>query len=263
MRQIALALLLALSFTPAFGQEEPPPDPPPTFSRVYLAIGDSLTRPGSSYAKYVTLLRRQQQYLPFTTIEAAAMSGYTTDDILREWDTLVAPKLPAHVVSVLFGINDHARDTSARRVPADQPQIRPRVPVDRYVANLREIIARLRAVPHGDPALNGGLPSIVLIAPPIVSKTSTTFCEPHCLSRLSIYVERMRRLAAEEGVGYLDLYNLSGRAVGWDQALWAAPYTETGPIAPSPWTVDGTHPSEAAWGYFLPAIREAILQDVR
>ena len=219
----------------------------------YLAIGDSITvwRPDRTVINYVGQLKSEARDLPFTTIGVAAVSGATTRTILDRWDTLVAPHLPAHVISVMLGTNDHIRPTRTHVPGPGEWKIGPRISVDQYAANMAEIVRRLRAVPHGD-AFNGGLPDIVLVAPPFVA-TRGAWGEPTSQARLSLYVDTLSRMAGR-GVRFLNLNEITGRMVNWDSAVW-----ET-----REWTTDGgTHPTSETHTRILPYIREAIVLRVR
>lgn len=146
-------------------------------------------------------------------------------------------------------------DTS--RYP-DQPPVL----VADYVENITEMVVRLRARPHGD-VFNGGMPDIVLMSPPHMSAVRN----PPAISqqqlrqwrakqaRLEVYVEALRALAIRLDVRFLNVYDITGRSVGWDETVWATPeWTRNG---------DGSHPTTATQTMLVPYIREAITAGAR
>jgi lysophospholipase L1-like esterase len=221
----------------------------------YVAIGDSITVVrATGIQSYVAQLQGLTRRLPFTGIEDAAEGGATTQIILDRWDTLVAGRFPAHVVSIMLGTNDHARQPTptAPRGRPGQAQIHPRVPLQKYLANIKEMVRRLRAQTNLG-TFNGGRPDIVLFAPPFIRSSDSDYGDPQSQARLELYADGLRSLAAELGVRFLNLNDITGRMVGWDEALWDTPE----------WTRDGVHPTTATHAKMLPYVREAIILKVR
>jgi lysophospholipase L1-like esterase len=215
----------------------------------YVAIGDSITahRDDGAVLSYVDQLEAEIATLPFSEIVNVARAGYTTADVLKVWSGLVAPSLPAHVVSIMLGRNDALWDLG---------QPRPRVPLPDFLANMTKIIARLRAVPHRrGGTFNGGAPDIVVLAPPYVRTSNSMTGKGSSQPRHEIYVAALRALCARLDVRFLDINELTGRWIDWDPLLWST----------VEWTLnhDGTHPTTAVHAMMLPYIREAITAGAR
>jgi lysophospholipase L1-like esterase len=108
-------------------------DPKPV---TIAAFGDSTTAPRGSLVVYSTIL---QEELRNVRVINAGVGSNTTEMARTRFENDVLAHEP-DVVTIQFGINDAAVDVWKK-----PPATKPRVPAERYEANLRHFVETLRA----------------------------------------------------------------------------------------------------------------------
>ena len=101
-----------------------------------ITFGDSVVAPRADTRVYAEIL---QEELANVEIRNAGVQGNTTTAGLKRLDADVRAHKP-HLVTIHFGINDSAVDVWKK-----PPATGPRVALETYQANLKEMIAKLRA----------------------------------------------------------------------------------------------------------------------
>jgi lysophospholipase L1-like esterase len=177
--------------------------PEPAAPFTVVALGDSTTAPRAGLKKpYAQLL---QEELPGRGIEArvvnAGVGGNTTADALARLEKDVLARKPDLVV-VEFGIND-----SAVAVFATPPAREPPIALDRYRANLREVV---RAVRKGGGAVILMTPNSMRWTPALKALYGKPPYKPDDPDGFNVilkdYAAAVRTLADEEKVPLADVY---------------------------------------------------------
>ena len=197
-------------------------------SRRYVALGDSYTI-GTSVAvadrwpdRLVGALAPGPPSLEL--VANLGVDGYTTADLIRdELPPLVG--LRPDVVSVLIGVNDVVQGASA----------------DAYSRNVVRILDAVLATVPPDRVVTVGIPDYT------VTPAGADYGDP--TRRRAAVVEDnriMAALAAERGIAFVDIFDLSSRAAT-DRSLVAS---------------DGLHPSGAQYALWVeriaPVFRERL-----
>ena len=193
-RRLACACCIWLATLTVFGA-------PPSALRV-MVFGDSTTAPTEGIRVYGTLLQddlKRRLGLPVSVINAG-VRGNTTDDADARFDADVIARHPDLVV-VQFGINDATIDVW-KTPPAD----RPRVPIERYAANLRRWVDALQ---------RRGVRVVLMTPNPLTwtprlvelyGRQPYDVADPGGLNvNLVRYAETVRRIAADMGLPLIDV----------------------------------------------------------
>jgi lysophospholipase L1-like esterase len=190
----------------------------------YVALGDSYTI-GTS----VTQAERWPDQLvdrlastatPLSLVANLGVNGFTSEDVV-DVELPRLPELDPEFASLLVGVNDVVQG----------------VPVERFEANAARILDDLRA------RLAAG--RIVAVATPdyTVTPRGASYGEPDS-QRAGIVTNNaiLARLAAERGIAFVDVFEISRRA-GAERALVAA---------------DGLHPSGAQYELWVDAVAPVV-----
>jgi lysophospholipase L1-like esterase len=190
----------------------------------YVALGDSYTI-GTS----VTQAERWPDQLvdrlastatPLSLVANLGVNGFTSEDVV-DVELPRLPELDPEFASLLVGVNDVVQG----------------VPVERFEANAARILDDLRA------RLAAG--RIVAVATPdyTVTPQGAGYGEPDS-QRAGIVTNNaiLARLAAERGIAFVDIFELSRRA-GAERGLVAA---------------DGLHPSGAQYELWVDAVAPVV-----
>lgn len=226
----------------------PPVAPAPKPGAIWL-FGDSTTahRPGA--VEKVTSVRLDEALQSIgssLSVSNAGIGGHTTRDGLKRFDRDVLAHQP-RVVVISFGINDAAVD-----VWKNPPATGPRVPLDEYRGNLKEIVTKTRAA---------GAKAIFMTPNPIRwnSKLRDLYGKPPYdpddelgfdQPVLDSYRQAMRNVAAELSVPVLEV-----------PRVWEAALVETGGKVDN-FLLDGLHPNDAGHAAtaaaLLPVVRDVL-----
>ncbi len=195
---------------------------------VLVAFGDSTTAKRGDLEIYAEILQRElpQKGLPVRVVNAG-VGGHNTDHAQARFEADVLAHNP-DIVVIQFGINDAAVD-----VWKDPPATMPRVPMDRYVKNLRHFVGTLKARKV----------QVVLMTPnPLrwTPKMREMYGKPPYLAskpngfnvKLQEYAEAVRQLAEAEKVPLIDIYRSFEH------------YGETDGNSIDDLLLDGIHPNE-------------------
>lgn len=188
-----LAIVIALSGN-VMGETSIPARLAAGHATKIVCFGDSVTgvyyHTGGRRAYTDVLGSTLADAYPGTPIEAinAGVSGNTTKNALERIEKDVLVHKP-DVVTVMFGLNDMTR-----------------VPIEEYRANLKEILARVRATGA----------EVVLCTPNSVEDTAD-----RPTSKLMAYADVVRAVAAEEGVVLADVYQDFAAIRADDEQAWA------------------------------------------
>ena len=174
-------------------------------------LGDSITEGAYSQDKgYGWAAGLANAFVSRLTVVNAGVSGYNTRMALAGLPDMIPPPSRGRIriLVVFFGAND-------ARLPDACPGTRQHVPLDEYRANLVKIVTDARIAAHD--------PKIVLMTPPPVDETAwERFCEewnfPQ-VRRAAVtrqYAEAVREVAAEIGVGVVDLWSIFMERAGWE-----------------------------------------------
>jgi lysophospholipase L1-like esterase len=190
----------------------------------YVPLGDSYTI-GTS----VTQAERWPDQLvdrlastatPLSLVANLGVNGFTSEDVV-DVELPRLPELDPEFASLLVGVNDVVQG----------------VPVERFEANAARILDDLRA------RLAAG--RIVAVATPdyTVTPRGASYGEPDS-QRAGIVTNNaiLARLAAERGIAFVDVFEISRRA-GAERALVAA---------------DGLHPSGAQYELWVDAVAPVV-----
>jgi acyl-CoA thioesterase-1 len=190
----------------------------------YVALGDSYTI-GTAVAPRDRFPDRLVRALaatprPLALIANLGVDGYTTADLIRDELPALAALDPGFA-TVLIGVNDVVQG----------------VPIDRYEANVTSILD----------ALVARLPPTRLVAVAVPDYTVTPagadYGDPDDQHEAIVAVNAvMARLAADRGVGFVDIFDLSRRAAD-DRSLVA---------------MDGLHPSGAQYALWVERIAPIV-----
>lgn len=162
-----------------------------------MAFGDSTTAVRGSTKVYATLL---QEELRNVRIINAGVSGNTTEMARKRFEQDILRHQP-QIVIIQFGINDAAVD-----VWKTPPATEPRVPLERYEANLRHFVQTLKSknarVVLMTPNPLRWTPKLKEMygKPPYHPENADGFNVP-----LEPYCDATRRVAREEGAELLDM----------------------------------------------------------
>lgn len=174
-RALALALAFWFVSTPLSAQSPP--------LRI-VCIGDSVTkavRPGVKPEETFCAVveKRLKEKDKDAVVINSGVGSDTTDGGLKRFERDVLAHRPTHVF-IMFGLND---------CYVDKGKSQPRVPLDRYVANLKQMITILR-----DKKIT-----------PILM-TSNPYNRPGPNVEVKPYIEACRRVARDESVLLVDIY---------------------------------------------------------
>jgi lysophospholipase L1-like esterase len=149
-----------------------------------------------------------------------AVNGYTTADLIREELPPLAGLRP-DIVSVLIGVNDVVQGVAA----------------DAYARNVVRILDEVLGIVPPDRLVTVGIPDYT------VTPAGADYGEP--TQRRAAIVEAngiMAALAAERGIAFVDIFDLSSRAAS-DRSLVAS---------------DGLHPSGAQYALWVGRIAPVV-----
>jgi len=196
-----------------------------------ITLGDSITRgvrsgvkPGQTFSAQLQAgLRRSG--LP-VQVHSVGISGERSDQALRRLESEVIAQRP-DFVTIMYGTNDSWIDPGKTEC---------RIGVEKYEANLREIIHRLRAA-HCQP---------ILMTEPMFGeerKKNGLGEEPNV--RLAGHMEAVRKVARELDVPLVDHF------ADWDSAQRQGQRLQA-------WTTDGTHPNATGHARMAGVIGEVV-----
>lgn len=192
----------------------------------YVALGDSTgvgvgARRGGGYV--ARLFERIKRVRPGSRLSNFCVSGAETSDVLRGQLPRVERARPT-LVTVGIGINDLTHG----------------VGVEQFAENYEAIITRLKSVTDA-PVVVTNIPE-VSTAPRVPA-----FMRPEVSRRIALFNERLREIAARQGVHVVDAYALSGEVI---------------PAHPEFFSADGFHPSDEGYEYWAkmmwPVVKEVI-----
>jgi lysophospholipase L1-like esterase len=204
-----------------------------------VAFGDSTTAVRGSTKVYATLL---QEELRNVRIINAGVSGNTTEMARKRFEQDILRHQP-QIVIIQFGINDAAVDVW--KTPA---ATEPRVPLERYEANLRHFVQTLKSkkarVVLMTPNPLRWTPKLKEMygQPPYRPENVEGFNAP-----LAPYCEAARRVAREEGAELLDI----------QQAF--VEYAQKRGVTVDSLLSDGMHPNDDGHRIEADLLRERIL----
>lgn len=167
-----------------------------------VAFGDSTTAPRAGLVVYADLLRESLRFegAP-VAVHNAGVGGDTTERASKRFEAEVLSRRPS-VVVMQFGINDAAVD-----VWKTPPASAPRVGLEAFRTNLRDMVARLR---------KEGCRVVLMTPNPLGwrEKTRQLYGRPPYdpddpdgfNAILSDYAEATRTLAQETGCGLVDVF---------------------------------------------------------
>lgn len=226
----------------------PPPAPVPKPNGIIM-FGDSCTapRPGAVGKVYPERVSEALQSIGSSLqVYNAGVGGNTTRDAIKRFDRDVLQYKPK-VIVIQFGINDAAVD-----VWKSPPATTPRVPLDEYLANLRQLVGRAR---------KQNARVLLMTTNPLrwTSKLKELYGKPPYhpdeedgfnAAFLASYNESLRKLAAELKVPLVDVYSAyPGFAVKHKTTIDAL-------------LLDGMHPTDLGHQLvtelLVPAIRDAV-----
>jgi lysophospholipase L1-like esterase len=180
-------------------------------------IGTSVEAPERFPEQLVAALGREPA---LRLVANLGMNGYTSADLIRE-ELPALDDLEPEFATVLIGINDVVQA----------------VPLERYEANAVTILDALRARLPAD--------RIVVVAIPdyTVTPAGAAYGDPRVQHDAIVASNAIvQRLAAERGIAYVDVFDLSLRAAD-DRSLVAA---------------DGLHPSGTQYGLWVERIEPVV-----
>jgi lysophospholipase L1-like esterase/predicted neuraminidase len=205
-----------------------------------VAFGDSVVAPRAETRVYPEILGEE---LSNVKIVNAGVPGNTTTAALKRLDKDVRDRKP-QLVTIQFGINDAAVD-----VWKSPPAAGPRVPLDSYRANLREMISKLRA---------DGTRVVLLTPTPLVwtpklielyGKPPYDPASPEGFDRLLVpYREVVKEIGSAENVPVLDT------ALGMrEEAVRLGTGVER-------FLSDGMHPNDFGHRILADVVRDGLLK---
>jgi lysophospholipase L1-like esterase len=163
--------------------------------RTLVVFGDSTSAPRPGIRVFASIL---QDRMPGVHIVNAGIAGNTTRDSLARLNRDVISYRP-DVVTIFFGINDSAVDVW-------KGAAEPRVSLVEYSANLRQIVARIRAAGATPILLT---PNPVSWTPDLLKLYSKAPYRPKDPDGWNIllrrYADCVRQIAAEEKIGLVDV----------------------------------------------------------
>lgn len=161
------------------------------------------------------------------TVNNVGIGGERTDQALQRLDKDVISHSP-HVVTIMYGTNDGYID------PGKSAS---RLPLDRYEANLREMIARLTAA---------NVHPVLMTAPMFGEQHRKNGLGEDPNVRLAPYAEACRRVASDTNTPLVDHF-----------AHWAAVQARKARL--QDWTTDGCHPNPAGHAEMAHRIAQVVL----
>ncbi|HWL52412.1 MAG TPA: GDSL-type esterase/lipase family protein [Chthoniobacteraceae bacterium] len=164
-----------------------------------VTFGDSTTAERTGAVVYTTLLQRETD--PGLRWINRGVPGNTTAMARERFERDVVAEAP-DIVVIQFGINDAAVD-----VWKSPPVLEPRVPLARYEENLRYFLHSLKATQARPIVMT---PNPQRWTAPLLERYGRA---PYCPQEetgftriLETYAEAARRIAGEEGVPLVDIY---------------------------------------------------------
>ena len=205
-----------------------------------VAFGDSLTY-GYGVLSHIAYPSRLAKELPEKRshiqwhIYNRGINGDTTREALHRLEPHVLHLKP-HICPILLGSNDSALNEGQYRTPWE------------YEQNMTQIIERLLATKHDNPAFNNGHCLPLLITPPPV--VDTDFYPFTTTDRLELYREIVLKLANHYSLPVIDLF-----------AVFTEIHEKKGFDAyDALFQFDGVHWSNAGYDVFYELIEQKILE---
>jgi len=189
-----------------------------------VAIGDSITSQGGYVRDIDAVLAQQYPDLKLPRILNAGFSGNKAEDLVARFHRDVIARKPA-VVTINIGINDVWHRLKAPH----QDEV-----LAKYVRNLALMV---------DDAQSAGT-RVVLVAPSVISEDPSAEGN----RRLALYVQAMKRVAADKKCCFVDLH-----------AMFLEAIRRKPPGAGARWlTTDGVHMGPMGNGLMAVAILRAL-----
>jgi len=207
----------------------------------WLALGDANTNSGGGVRTYVDLARAEAIKLCLASIDVYGDREWTSLDLLRAIAQCRGPigADGADLVSIMIGTFDHAIDPG---------QSKPRVTLDQFRENMREVLLTVRGWERLGRRSDGG-PTIIVLTPPFcmtgVNKAGVQFSQ----ERLSEYSSALLELAAEQNVIPVDINTIFAGSVRRSDDRLKRVWTEQG---------DGITLNSIAHKLIYPFIRGAL-----
>lgn len=197
-----------------------------------IALGDSITkavRPGvTAEQSFTTLVQKQLQAQGVNVeVQNAGIGGERTDQALLRLDKAVISQKP-HLVTIMYGTNDGW---------VDKGKTESRLPLDKYEANLRELVARLKAAK---------IQPVLMTEPMFGEKNQKNGVGEDGNVRLAQYMELCRKVARETKTPLVDHFGHWGVMAKRGQVL-------------QEWTTDGCHPNPTGQEILAQRITQVLL----
>ncbi|QIF05126.1 GDSL-type esterase/lipase family protein [Roseimicrobium sp. ORNL1] len=198
-----------------------------------ITLGDSITkavRPGvtaeQSFAALVQMQLRAQGVN--VEVQNVGIGGERTDQALLRLDKAVISQKP-HLATIMYGTNDGW---------VDKGKTESRLPLDKYEANLRELVARLKAA---------NIQPVLMTEPMFGEKNQKNGVDEDGNVRLAQYMELCRKVARETETPLVDHFGHWGfMATKLKQVL-------------QDWTTDGCHPNPLGQEILAQRITQVLL----
>jgi lysophospholipase L1-like esterase len=197
-----------------------------------ITLGDSITkavRPGvTAEQSFAAIVQRQLRAQGLNVeVQNVGIGGERTDQALLRLDKAVISRKP-HLVTIMYGTNDGW---------VDKGKTESRLPLDKYEANLRELVARLKAA---------DIQPVLMTEPMFGEKNQKNGVGEDGNVRLAQYVDRCRKVAREAETPLVDHFGHWGVMAGRGQAL-------------QDWTTDGCHPNPVGQEILAQRITQVLL----
>ncbi len=197
-----------------------------------VTLGDSITkavRPGVTAEQSFASLVQKQLHAQGLRVEIQniGIGGERTDQALARLDKAVLSQKP-DFVTIMYGTNDGW---------VDQGKTESRLPMDKYEANLRELVARLKTA---------GIQPILMTEPMFGEKQPRNGAGEDGNLRLARYMERCRNVARDTGTPLVDHFG-----------HWAF-MAKRGQVLQD-WTTDGCHPNPAGQEVLAQRLTQVLL----
>lgn len=211
-----------------------------------VTFGDSTTAERHGVVVYTTLLQRETA--PGLRWINRGVRGNTTTMARERFERDVLTEAPGIVV-IQFGINDAAVD-----VWKNPPVLESRVPLAQYEANLRFFLRSLRSLKPAPARAILMTPNPQRWSPPLLERYGRAPYRPEEETGftfiLETYAEAVRRIACEEAVPLVDIYE---RYAEWERES-GRPCAEL--------LSDGVHPNSEGHRLVADAL-EPVIRQVR
>jgi lysophospholipase L1-like esterase len=197
-----------------------------------ITLGDSITkavRPGVTAEQSFAVIVQKQLRAQGLNVEVqnVGIGGERTDQALLRLDKAIISQKP-HLVTIMYGTNDGW---------VDKGKTESRLPLDKYEANLRELVARMKAA---------GIQPVLMTEPMFGEKNQKNGVGEDGNVRLAQYVDLCRKVARETQTPLVDHFGHWGFMAKRKQIL-------------QDWTTDGCHPNPVGQEVLAQRITQVLL----